>query len=188
MAQVMADILDDMNEYGEAIVIGAILPYMSDDPPPHTLKCDGATYNRVNYPRLYAALSPVFQLTADTFFVPDLRSQFVMGAANDGEIGNNGGEAEHTLSVSEIPAHSHTNTPHTHSDTGHIHSIGGAVTTLAFEPGEMLVLTPSPLPGATSLGYAGITASGVTIDNTGGSEAHNNLPPYTKLNYCVLAE
>ncbi len=128
--------------------------------PDGCLFCDGATYDRVDYPDLYDVLSPAFILSADQFSVPDLRGKFPSGAVVVGDVGETGGEAEHTLTISEIPSHSHT--------------IPLTATTLAVEPGEVTVTTPIPI---------------LTQDtgNTGGDAAHNNIPPYLALAYYIVA-
>jgi microcystin-dependent protein len=73
-------------------------------------------------------------------------------------IGDVGGEATHALDLTEIPAHAHTT--HYHNPAG----LGGDI------------------PGAAS-GYdiAGDTGS------AGGSVAHNNLPPYVKVTFYIVA-
>jgi microcystin-dependent protein len=73
-------------------------------------------------------------------------------------IGAIGGEASHALDLSEIPSHAHTT--HYHNPAG----LGGDI------------------PGAAS-GYdiAGDTGS------SGGSLAHNNLPPYMRVTFYIVA-
>lgn len=39
---------------------------------------------------------------------PDLRGRFILGSSEDHPIGEIGGSETHTLSVAEMPAHSHT--------------------------------------------------------------------------------
>jgi len=128
--------------------------------PDGCLWCDGGTYERVDYPDLYASLAPAFILSADEFFVPDLRGKFVSGAVVVGDVGQTGGEAAHTLTVDEIPSHSHT--------------IPLTATTLALEPGEVAVITPIPI----------LTSS---TGDTGGGSSHNNIPPYLSLGYYIVA-
>lgn len=73
-----------------------------------------------------------------------------------------GGEQNHTLSVDEIPSHSHT----TNSNAPSI----GLVQRTGYNTG----------PGFDS--SAGeldlINAANLSLANTGGSESHNNMPPY----------
>jgi microcystin-dependent protein len=39
---------------------------------------------------------------------PDLRDRFIVGAGNEYSIGNTGGEKMHTLTIAEMPSHTHT--------------------------------------------------------------------------------
>lgn len=105
-----------------------------------------------------------------------LKDKFLLGAGDTYTAGDIGGEAEHTLTVDEIPAHTHGS--------------------------KSLVGTMNPLSWASSASESGIV-SGVqqhidrvgnsgsnwgdrlyTInathehDSIGGSQAHNNMPPY----------
>jgi len=156
-------------------MIGSIIPVVLEELPDWMLPCAGGTFNRVDYPVLYSKLHPSLILDADTFKVPDLRGQFVLGEQTGTyDFGDTGGEAEHTLTVDEMPEHSHTNTPHAHSE------ITATATTIV--PGELPIPLPAALPGIGTTG-----AASVAIDNTGGGAAHNNLPPYTVLTYALIA-
>ena len=148
--------------YKELMVsrIGEIIVSAASAAPDGCLFCDGSTYDRVDYPDLYTSLPAAFILSPDQFFVPDLRGKFISGAVVVSDVGQTGGEATHTLSVGEIPSHSHT--------------IPLTATTLAVEPGEVTVQTPVPLP-TTNTG------------DTGGGGSHNNLPPFLELMYYIVA-
>lgn len=146
-------------------MIGMIVPYVTSDPPTNVLPCDGATYLRVDFPTLYDVLDSVFIIDADNFKVPDLRGRTVIGAGDGSGLtsrnaGDIGGEENHTLDISEMPAHDHT-IPYT-------------ITTLVLEPGEVTALTPVPL----------LTQS---TGSTGGDGSHNNMQPFYALNYGVIA-
>jgi microcystin-dependent protein len=137
------------------------------------LPCDGATYNRVDYPLLYAALKVVFHIDEDTFFVPDLRNKFLYGEDEFQPMGSSGGEATVTLDISEMPEHSHTNAPHNHSEIG-------AVSTIINGGLEAPASAATPLP--TTTGF-----NSVVIDNAGGGLAHNNMPPYITIGFVIVA-
>lgn len=89
---------------------------------------------------------------------PDLRNKFVLGAGNSYAVGNIGGEATHTLSVSEMPSHSH----------------------------DMLNLCLRQRPNGP--GDSDITVQwnqGFRTSDTGGNQPHNNMPPYYALAYIM---
>lgn len=71
------------------------------------LLCDGSTYDRVDYPDLYAVLDAAYIVDADTFVVPDLMDRFALGSDT---TGIEGGDDEITLTVGQLPAHAHTDT------------------------------------------------------------------------------
>jgi len=160
-----------------ACMIGAILPYATDTTPDGTLYCDGATYQRVDYPALYAELASVFIVDADSFVVPDLRGRAVIGDGTGSglsarNVGDSLGEETHVLSTAELASHSHSTLPHTHTEGIAL----PALATLAAVP------IPSAVPG---IGVTGL--SGVTVNSTGNDTAHNNMQPSFALRYCIIA-
>lgn len=110
----------------EVCMIGMIVPFISSAPPAGTLECDGSVYATADYPQLAAALDPAFRVDALTFRVPDLRGRTVLGAgAPSGvvaAVGDTGGAAAITLTVDQLPAHSHSADPHTHTAPDHAHT------------------------------------------------------------------
>jgi len=176
-------------EGGQCRVIGEIMmwggfnhgyPGWRPFDPPGTstvLICDGAIYNIADYPALFAELGNAYGgVEADgTFAVPDFTGRFARNSDFiELEIGDTGGEAEVTLNTAQIPSHNHT-------DAGHVHTIGNSGTALAVAPGELPVLVPNPIPTTTGSGNADIT-------DTGGGEAHDNLPPYLVITYYIQAK
>lgn len=126
------------------------------DPAGWELPCDGAVYDRVDYPDLYAVINPVFIIDPDTFAVPDLSDRFIFVGAG---IGDSGGESAHTLTIAEMPAHTHAEQ----------------------DPGSVVVQAGTPSVALADPGLPSSTGS------TGGGEAHNNMPPYLTLTAVIIA-
>ena len=170
-------------------MIGAIVPYVTSTPPAGCLPCDGSTFQRADWPRLYALLDPSLISGPDTFTTPDLRGLFVLGATDDPSypVLASGGAAAHQLTSAEMPAHAHSAQPHAHTAQPHAHSETIAVSTLINGGIEAPASAAIPAPGVTGVATVTIDPAGVTIDPVGGDQAHNNMPPYVALRYCVVA-
>jgi len=157
IVQVYINALTDMEE---VCMIGSVVPFATKTLPDNVLLCDGSSHLVADYPRL-AEVLPNVLVTAPTFIVPDLRGRFVMGG-DDGfawPITLQGGATEHTLTVSEMPAHSH----------GYTSAIASVSTVVI--PDE-----PSAIP------------SPATTSPEGGGQPHNNLPPFYVLEYGIVAK
>lgn len=142
---------------------GAILPYGGDTASAGYLLCDGASYLRTDYPNLFSVIGVKFGSVDGTHFnVPNMGNSVPMGLGTFA-IGDVGGEAEHVLSIGEMPSHNHPPNPGARNFWGD--TVSG---------------TP-PGSAATSNGIFQSTTTG----NTGGGGAHNNLQPYVVTNYII---
>lgn len=175
---------------------------------------DGAIYDTALYPEAAANIATAWRTAfgaADPgggkFRVPDLRGVTPHGM--DGMPGGtranrtaraaaatqaaNGGEEYHALTQAELAAHAHVVT-----DPGHGHSLNDPQHT--HPPGFQLLLCAQPGAGSSAyvinssggtsmLSPTGIginsTGTGVSLQNTGGGGAHENLPPSVFVPYIV---
>jgi microcystin-dependent protein len=108
------------------------------------------------------------------FALPDLRGRTPIHMGSGHTLGERGGEQAHTLSISEIPTHSHT-----------LSGTSSAGTQI-IPGGNLLATSNVPLYHAAD---SNLTAMAVgTVANVGGSQAHLNLQPFLTLNFCIALQ
>lgn len=149
--------LNDMSSKPKA---GFIYPLASSVVPDGFLLCDGAEYSRVQYEELFAAIGTIYGNGdgSTTFNVPNLQTRVPVGVGEGYGLGSVGGEATHTLTVDEMPSH-------THKLLGESKSLASGTEYSRFS-------------GTGSVEFSSIV-------NTGGSQPHNNMQPYTVVNYII---
>ena len=81
-----------------------------------------------------------------------ISGKFLLGTNSTYTLGSTGGEATHTLTTNEMPTHKHT-----------VDLVGDASDWLG---------------GSATTHVVKSDTSTVSTNNTGGSKAHNNMPPY----------
>jgi len=159
--------------------VGKLFPFATQDPPPNTLECDGSTYNRIDFPLLYAVLDSNFIVDADTFVVPDMQSRAIIGAGTGSGLSSygvnaSGGLEAVQLTIAEMPAHSHT-------DTGHVHTEGSTIPTA--------ITIGAGVPAPAAIGSPSITgSSSANLTDTGGDGEHENRMPYRALRWCIQCQ
>jgi len=151
--------------------VGSMIIWTTDTAPTGWLLCYGQAVSRtVTYDGLFAVIGTTFGVGdgSTTFNLPDMRGRFPLGQddmggasanrvthANADSIGGVEGAETHTLTKTEMPAHTHT------IDAGHVLDGSGQVETT---------------------GASGVTEN---TNSTGGGGAHNNMSPYITLNYII---
>ena len=120
-----------------AFVSGMIMMYNSTTPPSGWYLCNGQNGT------------------------PDLRDRFIVGAGNNYSVGNTGGADSVTLTVAQMPSH-------THSIDGRSGSYGSG--------------QPFSAKGAKEPFW-----NNFDTDSTGGGQSHENRPPYYALTFIMKA-
>ncbi len=106
------------------------------------------------------------------FALPDLRSRIPYHLGNGLTQGEKSGQEGHTLIQSEVPAHNHPVVVSSHS---------------ADQPSPQNALWAN---AGTNRFAAASAANSLArgTDSTGGSQGHNNMPPYLVINYCIALQ
>jgi microcystin-dependent protein len=149
---------------GDVQPIGAVLLFAGSAPPNGWVFCDGSELPRTL--ALFDVVGTVFGNGdgVTTFNLPDLRSRLPIGAGTGSglsprQLADMGGEEQHTLTVAEIP-------PHTHS--------------------YQQAYKESTYEGDDSPHQNGL--QGAETGATGGGQPHNTMPPFLALNFIIKAE
>lgn len=146
----------------DTLPVGTIIPYAGTVIPSNYMKCEGQALSRIEYDILFSAIGTTYGEGdgSTTFNIPNLKGRVITGIdANDTDfdtLGETGGEKEHTLTVDEMPSHSHT----------YIFDQTAGSNTNAVKTG-------------TQSSYGNNTGF------TGGDQPHNIMQPYIVLNYII---
>lgn len=168
---------------------GSIISYVSEIAPSGWLLCDGSAISRSIYSNLFAIIGVTFGLGdgSITFNLPNLRDRVPLGKSNDNTIGDIGGNSTHTLTVDELPSHTHTGI--TNSSGSHSHGFimakddGNSSHTIGQHPAGDA--SPSSNPYIINTESSGNHTHNFTTNSTGNGNAFNILPPYLILNYII---
>jgi microcystin-dependent protein len=153
--------------------------------------CQGQILSIAQNTALYALLGTTYGGNGQTTYaLPDLRGRVAVGPGQGPglptvNLGEMSGERNHTLIITEMPAHNHvaqtTLTPKGVSEAGNLSSPSGAYWATSG------TLDPEYRTSGTFVDMAAQTGS-TTIGVAGGSQPHNNMPPYLGLNYIICME
>ena len=126
---------------------------------------------------------------------PNLKDKFIMGAGGSYAVGNTGGANEVTLTEAQLPVHDHSG--NTSSDGQHRHYVArnqeknGGGTSLAFKQTtnngwhDYDLYRHSSNANRGNSSYSGGHSHTLSVNDTGGGQAHENKPPYYSLAYIM---
>jgi len=125
---------------------------------------------------LFSLLGTTYGGNGQTNFgLPDLRGRVPIHMGNGHNLGELGGEQAHTLSISELPTHTHALKVSDSAGTPD----SGANKMLSNSGDEKRFSSVNS--NLTSLNPA-------TVVNVGGSQAHLNMQPFLTLSFCIALQ
>lgn len=142
---------------GSPVGMVAWFPIKAAEKPHKWLFCDGTVLDAADYPELYEVMHSNYAI-GGVITLPNLQERFLYGVTSDSQVGNTGGAETHTLTVSEMPAHSHT--------------VGSASGTGA---------------QARAATGTNTSVGSFNSGSQGSGAAHNNMPPYTRGYWLIKA-
>lgn len=125
---------------------------------------------------LFSLLGTTFGGNGQTnFALPDLRGRTPIHVGSVHTLGERGGEQAHTLSIAELPTHTHVMQASNQTATDNTPTVNLA---LSNSSASNLWSAPANL--------APMAATAVT--NVGGSQAHLNMQPFLTLSFCIALQ
>ena len=120
---------------------------------------------------LFSLLGTTFGGNGQTnFALPDLRGRVPIHVGSGHTLGEQAGQQAHTLTIAELPRHTHLVNASTTASGGVDNPAGqflGSASNLYHAPSNLTTMNPG------------------TIGNRGGSQAHQNMQPFLTLNFCI---
>lgn len=141
--------------------------------------CNGQVLPINQNQALFSLLGTTFGGDGRTnFALPDNRGRTPIHVGSGHTVGERGGAQAHTLTMAEIPIHTH--------QLRAVQS-GSVASNTATATGNFLATT-TPNNMYTGELVSSVSLNAGTISNIGGSQAHSNMQPYLCINFCIALQ
>lgn len=113
------------------------------------------------------------------FALPDNRERVPIHVGNGHLLGEKGGEQAHTLTINEIPSHTHQVNA----------SFMASTANNSKEASGNILSSSSPNNVYSKYGTGDLVVlNSETLSNIGGTQAHLNMQPFLALNFCIALQ
>lgn len=152
ISDVVDECIEALDSWYEPMVIGQVSSFLGSLPAGWLL-LDGSTYDEADYPELWSLLDAQFKNeSASTFTLPDIGGLVPVAAGNGYVVGDDGGLDTVTLSLDQIP--------------GHTHNYQSVLVDIEIKT------VGAPIPYGARIGPLAPTSS------AGGGQSHSNMQPF----------
>ncbi len=120
-----------------------------------------------------------------SFALPDLRGKLAMDEGNGHNQGETSGSTTHTLTLGEMPSHTHATTP---TITHNANSAAGNLSSPVGNYFAKNVARGNEFSSESNTTGTSIALPTNTIGNVGGTQSHSNIAPYTIVNFIIALQ
>jgi microcystin-dependent protein len=165
--------------------IGQVMLFAGNYPPRGWAFCQGQLLSIAQNTALFSILGTTYGGNGQTTFaLPDLRGRVAMHPGqgpglSPRNLGEQGGQENVTLLQMQMPAHNHP--VNANGADGSASSPQGNFNATTYDPSTL-----NPLNSYSNSSNTTMSASAIGI--AGGSQPHQNMPPYTCLNFIIALE
>jgi microcystin-dependent protein len=183
--------------------LGEIVMFAGNFAPRGWSFCDGQLISINQFQALFSILGTTYGGDGrTTFALPDLRGRTPIGprrgpGLSDYNLGQRGGQETVTLTISQMPSHSHIATtsstpspiPLSTADAANETPAAGDVPAVAnFPDGLATQKVKAYGPATNVIAGGGVSVAPPTILNQGGSQWHTNIQPFLAVNYIIAMQ
>ncbi|PKO12183.1 MAG: phage tail protein [Chloroflexi bacterium HGW-Chloroflexi-10] len=151
--------------------VGEIRMFAGNFAPAGWMFCEGQLLPISEHETLFQLIGTTYGGDGQsTFGLPDLRGRLPIHQGNGFVLAETGGAEEITLTVNQIPAHSHARlaTNDVPSNSGPANNLTGQATAKFYRAG-----------------VANVSLNPATVGSTGGSQPHSNFQPYLCVDFII---